>query len=261
MALAGLLVQGAQAAQAEDGTALLKKIQAAYTGLKSYSQKASSTVTLKLGTQRQVEGQLTELRYQQPNKVFMSISSPRVGTVVSFNNGREMLVYHSNINSYQKRPGHQTVKSYVMALREFNIATMLDPLAFLTGDPVQAVVSAAVLKGGEMLNGIACNVIVGQLKSSLIGSAKSGTVTFWADKSTNLLRKIQIENRGIPATVPVKAVVNKKPVVNVRKFAVDQTFSITIQEMHVNPPMTDASFNYALPKGAIEQNPDKMLKK
>ena len=248
-------------AHAQDGLATLKKIQFAYAGLKSYSQKISSTMTTKSGAQRSAAGQTSELRYKQPNQVFMTVSSPGIGSVTSYNNGREMFVYRSSINSYQKRPGKPDVKSYVLGLREFKITTMLDPLAFLTGEPVERAVPTAVVKVGESLNGVACNVIVGQLNRAFIGNAKSGVVTFWADKDTNLLRKILIVITGIPATARQRIMEKGKPVVKSRRLVFDTTVSMTVQELQINPPLTDASFTYIPPKGAIEQNPEKLLKK
>jgi len=261
LGLIGMGVACLQSAQAQDGLPLLKKVQAAYVGLKSYSQKTSSTVTLKMGTQRGVEGQTTELRYMQPNRVYMTISSPRLGAVTSYNNGKEMLFYSSAINSFQKRPSQPTLKAYVLALREFKIVTMLDPLAFLTGEPVEAVLSSATIKPGESLNGASCNVVTAQIKPALLGKAKSGTVTFWADKGTNLLRKVLMETRGIPVSGKVKTTENGKPVTRVRELSLDQTVSITVQELQANPALNDSSFTFPLPKGAIEQNPDKILKK
>jgi len=233
--------------------AVLKKVQQTYLGLKSYSQKITATNVVVVSGRRQVVGQESELRYQQPNRTFIQVSTPNVGTLTTFNNGREMLVYRGSSNTYQKRPGQPTVKAYVRALREFGIGTMLDPLAFLTGEPVQTALASATVSGSEAVDGVPCEVVVGRLTPALASKAKSATATFWVDKSANLLRRVKIAVTGVPATARVRVMVQGKPVIKSMPTTVDQTTTMSIHDVKLNPPLNDASFTFALPKGATEQ--------
>lgn len=248
-------------ANAQDGIAILKKVQSSYLGLKSYSQKVSSTVTTKIAGRTGVTGQTSELRYQQPNKVYMVVSTAQVGSFVSYNNGHEMFVYRGRINAYVKRPGKSDVKSYVVALKEYGVGTMLDPLAFLTGEPIQSAFSSATMKPAVTIDGVKCDLVIGRLAPRLAGKAKSATASFWIDKGTNLLRKIQIATGGLPAIARVTSRQNGKQVVKNVQIQIDSTLTMNIQEAKVNPLLTDASFSYQPPKDAIEQHVEKALKR
>jgi outer membrane lipoprotein-sorting protein len=250
----------AKSATAQDGIAALKKAQAAYISLNSYSQTVSTTILTKVGSQQSVAGQTSELRYQKPNRIFISVSSPQSGSVVTYNNGKEMLVYRGKINAYQKVTPKPTVKAYVTALREFGIGTMLDPLALLTGDPVQSAFTSATAKGSDVLDGSKCKVVSGNIVPTLAGKAKSATATFWIDNATNLVHKIEIVTKGVPATARMRVMENGKPVVKTKLITLDSTISMSIQNIKVNPPLNDASFTFTPPAGAILQDPAKAMK-
>jgi outer membrane lipoprotein-sorting protein len=258
---AGLALLSAQAATAQNGIPALKKVQAAYLGLNSYSQTVSTTLISRVANRQAVAGQTSELRYQKPNRIYISVSSPESGSVVTYNNGKEMLVYRGKLNAYQKASAKPTVKAYVAALRAYGIGTMLDPLAFLTGDPVQSALTSAAMKGSAVLEGAKCDVVAGTIAPALAGKAKTATATFWIDKATNLLRKVEIVTKGVPATARMRVMVKGKPVVKSQPIQIDTTITMNIRNVKVNPPLNDASFTFQPPANAILQDPAKALKR
>jgi len=185
--------------------------------------------------------------------VLIQVASQRDGSVVTYNNGTELLVYRGKLNTYAKRPGKPNVKEYVRALREFGIGTMLDPLAFLTGEPIQSAIGSASMKPAESIDGVKCDVVFGKLTPAVVGKAKSATVTYWIDKSTNLIRKVQIVTKGIPAVVRGQVQENGQAVMKSQPIVIDSIVIMNVQDPIVNPPLADSVFTFAVPKDAVEQ--------
>lgn len=247
-------------AQAQDGNAILQKMYAAYAALGSYSQTASSTLIVHAVT-KQISGSTSELRYKKPNLLYFSVTSPTYGTFIASSNGREQIVYQSLGNRYQKFSAPSTLVQFMARVEPLGVRAILDPLYFLTGKRLDNASGPVKRKGNVTLNGIPCYLVAVPIKLPASARGGTGTVTFWIDRKSSLLRKVQVQLKNIPRIVRVRTVQNNKPVIQTREVRTEETYTEVVQEMKINPPLGVSDFNYTPPKDAVEQNLEKLLRK
>jgi outer membrane lipoprotein-sorting protein len=250
----------ASAGFAQDGNAMIKKMEAAYAGLRSYTQRTSASGTVIIGKSKQMRGMTAELHYQQPNKIFISVTSPQTGTIAAFTDGRDQTVYRSQIRIYSKQAAPPSARGFIVNLAIYQIEAFMDPLFFIEGETAGKYASSFVFRGVSKVNGQSCNLVVGQMKPATLKGAKSGTVSFWLDPATNLIRKVQVERKGMPVRFAVKGTKNGRPATNMVTVPSDQIVSELVQEMQVNPPLNDSAFSYPIPKDSIEQKPAALIR-
>jgi outer membrane lipoprotein-sorting protein len=213
-----------------------------------------------IGKNRELRGMTAELHYQQPNKILISVTSPQTGTIAAFSDGREQTVYRSQLRVYSKQAAPPSARGFIGNLSIYQIEAFMDPLFFIEGETVNKYTTSFTSKGVSKVNGQTCNVVVGQMSPAVLKGAKSGTVTFWLDPATYLIRKVQVERKGMPVRFAVKGTKDGKPATKVVTVSSDQTVSELIQEMQVNPPLNDAAFTYPIPKGSIEQKQNALIR-
>jgi hypothetical protein len=211
-------------------------------------------------------GSSAEVRFRKPNLLQVSVSSPQIAKNQFVCDGRELTVYDSRLNQYAKSPAPPTLLSVYNRLNEmansafqFKIDSTLDPVYFLQGHPLPPGINWVARKETADLEGVKCWVIDG-LPQLRVASAK-GRISFWVEKDTHLIRKVERVITGAPVVLPVKSVKDGKTVVERKQFLVDQTITERIQDRAVNPPLDDSTFKFIPPKGAIERNPEKVLRK
>ncbi|HXG25098.1 MAG TPA: DUF2092 domain-containing protein [Chthonomonadales bacterium] len=247
-------------AQAQDGNAVLKKMYAAYAALSSYSQTASSTLIVRAIT-NQISGNTSELRYKKPNLLYFSVTSPIYGTFIASSNGREQIVYQSLGNRYQKFSAPASLVQFMARVEPLGVRAILDPLYFLTGKRLENASGPAKLKGNVTLNGVPSYLVVAPIKLPASAKGGTGTVTFWIDRKSYLLRKVQVALKNIPRKVRVRTIRNNKPVIQTKEVRTEETYTEVVQEMKINPPLGTSDFNYTPPKDAVEQNLEKLLQR
>jgi outer membrane lipoprotein-sorting protein len=244
-----LLLAPGLGARAQDGPAIMRKVQAAYAALKSFKEVTGLTETQRPG---RTLGTTAEFRFLRPNFYFLTLTNPASGTTTLTINAREMIIYNNSINAYQKRavsPGKKVVLP----------SGVPDPIFFLQGGKAEAVVSGLKAGGTTTLNGIPCYLVTGSIPIKGVSGA-TRRVTFWVDSKSYLLWKVRDEVKGIPVAVRVPVMKNGKRVSGIARGRVDITRNLVIHEMLSNPPLKAPDFNFTIPKGAVEQNLEKYLK-
>lgn len=248
-------------ARAQDGPTILRKMRAAYAALHSYSHEASVTVAVRSGESSEVTGNTGVVRFQRPNRLYVSVSAPQTGTFVSASNGREQVLYRSKTNQYERRPAPATLEAAIRSLTDIYVdTTMLDPLYFLQGKELPPTVTGLKAKGRANVNGVPCYVVEATARARTItGAVGTQRITFWVDRKTYLLRRMQMTYAGVPISVPVVSIQNGKRVMSRRQMIFSGTISEVIQDIQVNPRLDESAFTYAMPKGATEIDIDRLL--
>ena len=195
------------------------------------------------------------LRYRKPNDLYLSISGPKVGTVVATNHGGQEMQYVSNLNKYRLLPAAPSAAIFVETLRPLGIIAMMDSLYYITGGSLNQAADNLKYKGKVKLNGKICFLMSATVKPNQIPPKTEATVEFWVDSQNFLLKKIRWNITGVTRIVPYVKVVKKKRVVERKKVTGTETMTEYIVSSSVNPSMTDSDFKYALPSNAIEQRP------
>lgn len=195
------------------------------------------------------------LRYRKPNDLYLSISGPKVGTVVATNHGGQEMQYVSNLNKYRLLPAAPSAAIFVETLRPLGIIAMMDSLYYITGGSLNQAADNLKYKGKVKLNGKICFLMSATVKPKQIPPKTEATVEFWVDSQNFLLKKIRWNITGVTRIVPYVKVVKKKRVVERKKVTGTETMTEYIVSSSVNPSMTDSDFKYALPSNAIEQRP------
>lgn len=242
-------------AQSQDATAILRRMYAAYSGLNSYRQTASTTVTQTINNQRATFGLATELRYQKPDRVYISVTSTSSGTLVALSDGRERLLYRSVTRIYRKSPPASSLKEFVAGLRSAGIGSEYDPLYFLQAPAPLQGLSGIAYQGKTRVNDGDCHIIRASFRSNVVAKGSPGVVTFYVDQKQFLLRRVTMLFTNVTVTAPVRVRKNGREALERRQFKSNINYSTIIQKFEANPPLDNSAFAYTLPKDAFEQKP------
>lgn len=244
-----VLALAAPNTRAQDASATLQKISAAYGALKSYAHRASTTQIVHSTRGNATGGAANELRFARPDRMYVSIVSPTVGQVVVANDGKQFIGYRSLTNTYRVQPAPRTLLQLDATARAAGVTNMMDPMFFLLGK--KASLEGLVAAGKASVNGVPCTVVRGTYRAGKI----PWTVTLYADASSHLLRKVSLAAKGIPQTITVNAQAGGRTVPTSRVVPVDISIVTVIQQMTVNQPLPDTDFRFTPPKGAVQQKP------
>jgi hypothetical protein len=226
-----------------------------YSSLNSYRQTASTTVTQTIDKQRATFGLATELRYQKPDRAFISITSTSSGTLVALTDGRERMLYRSVTRMYRKSPPAANLKEFVTGLRSAGIGSEFDPLYFLQSPAPLQGLSGIAYQGKTRVNDGDCHIIRANFRSNVVASGSTGVVTFYVDQKQFLLRRVTLLFSNVTVTAPVRVRKNGRDSLERRKFKANINYSTIIQKFEANPPLDNTAFTYPLPKDAFEQKP------
>lgn len=242
-------------AQSQDANAILQRMYAAYSGLTSYRQTASTTVTQTINNQRATFGLATELRYQKPDRAYISVTSTASGTLIALTNGRERMLYRSLTRMYRKSPPAANLKEFVAGLRSAGIGSEYDPLFFLQAPvPLQGL-SGIAYQGKTRVNDGDCHIIRANFRSNVVAKGSPGVVTFYVDQKQFLLRRVTMLFTNVTVTAPVRVRKNGRESLERRQFKSNINYSTVIQRFEANPALDSSAFTYELPKDAFEQKP------
>ncbi len=251
-AAAAALAVSAPPAAAQDANAVLQRMYTAYSTLKSYTHTAGSTLTRTIdGGRPQPTGLTSELRFARPNKAYVAVTSPQIGTSIAASDGRGLICYNSGSAMYTKAPAPASLGEFVAAARQVGIASELDPLQFLQG--VKTNLTGLTMRAPTTVNGVQCHVVGGRFTSAKLVPGRSGTVTLYIDKSTSLVRKVSLSFTGIQGNLRTAARKGGKVVQTTRRVKLDQTIVTVIQKLEVNGATPDSAFKFAPPPGSFER--------
>jgi outer membrane lipoprotein-sorting protein len=248
-----LLLSVATPARAEDGTALVNKMEAAYAALKSYSQTMTATGVVVIEGSTSSGTVNSRLAYKAPNQLYVSLYNRASGQITVATDGRQQAVHLAKKSTVARKPAPATLKEFLAGLKAYRIVAVLDPLYFLAGGSASDLAEGFEAKGEESVKGSACDRVVGTLKRNAVATARSGTITFWIDKKTSLLRKMHLDLKG----VPLRAMSSEDPASGPRvsMSLSDQSLVETVQKLEIDPPLKDADLRVTVPPGTRELRP------
>jgi outer membrane lipoprotein-sorting protein len=251
----------AKPARAQDPSALLAKMEAAYAGMKSYSHKMSATWHTKVDGKEQSGIITSELRYRQPNHAHITVVASQGGSIAVVSDGKQVTGYQSNLRTFTRGPAPPTMDRLVQTLPQYGVIAMLDPLYLLSGQNVERLAEGFVTEISQPINGVKCSVIAGNLTPAALSGATSGRVRYFIDPSTFLIRRLRIELQGVPTRVPTARKSKGKTQVTITTTRSDRVIVETILDARVNPPFDPWAFMFSIPKGAVQQSLDQFLKR
>jgi outer membrane lipoprotein-sorting protein len=242
-------------AHAENAQSVMKRLYEVYQGLTSFTQNSNDNDTFRAGKYHMTVGTTVLLRYRKPNDLYLSITGPRIGTVVATNHGGREMQYVSNLNKYRLMPEAPSAAIFIETLRPLGIISIMDSLYYIAGKSLNQAADHLKYKGKVKLNGKLCYLMSATVKPNQIPPNTKATVEFWVDSQNFLLKKIRWDVTGVTRIVPYIKVVKKKRVLERKKVTGTETMTEYIVSSSINPSMTDSDFKYTLPSDAIEQRP------
>lgn len=240
-------------AHADNARNVMKRVYEVYQGLTSFTQNSNDNDTFRAGKYHMTLGTTTLLRYRKPNDLYLSITGPRVGTVVATNHGNQEMQYVSNLNKYRLLPAAPSAAIFMQTLKPLGIIAILDSLYYITGGSLDQAADHLKYKGKVKLNGKLCFLLSANLKPNQIPPKTKATLEFWVDSQNYLLKKIRWDITGVSRIVPYVKVVKKKKVVERKKVTGTETLTEYIVSSSINPSMRDSDFKYTLPSDAVQQ--------
>jgi hypothetical protein len=256
------------AASAQSGQAQLDRMYKFYAGAQSFGQTASNSTYRVLGPSRQMAGLQSELRFQRPNKVYIAITSPSLGSLLAGCDGTTMTIYSSKRNQFDRLPAPKDLKGILEVLARLGIGAEMDALFFLAFTPPANFVSNPTLKPNENVNGTPCSVVEGGYVSPLMMRGRKGVATLYMDAKTGALMKTKLSFLKMPVKVraPVlkdgkQVVKDKKPVYMEKSLTMDIISSQVVNRIETAPKFDAASFAVKVPAGAVELKMRELLGK
>ncbi len=249
-------VASCTAAQAQDAGAVLSRMYGAYSSATRYAQSASSTVEERLGQgAANYSGFSSVLRFERPNRLFVQVTSPKVGTVTAVSDGKTLTIHNSMKRQYTRQPAESTLTGILRQLRATGIATDAEPLYFLQGS-VSHRVTAPKLKAPATVNGVPCHVLVGSYRTETLMPGSNAQVTLWIGRDDGFLRKTKLVFPTIQGKVRVVDPKTRK-VTKEQATTLSRSVTMVIQEHQAAPTFAADTFTFTPPPGSTEAKPPK----
>ncbi|HZO90614.1 MAG TPA: DUF2092 domain-containing protein [Chthonomonadaceae bacterium] len=260
--LGGMAALSAAPAKAQNARALLQKCVAAYQSLQSYTGSANVEVSyLYNGRPIQTQAMKVEMQVKRPNKLLLNFSSP-AGSRLIVSDGANFTVYLPGVRQYNRYPTAPTLEAMLLPLlfARAGVQAGLDPLYFLSKNRLPDALGSLQLKASTTYNNKPVYVVTGvtHTKKVTLRDKKGRQAvlppsteywTWWINKRTFLLEKIEAQNRDIRMNVPVRQG-NK---IMMRQYPVVRRLRHTVLLVTANPPLADKVFAFVPPKDATER--------
>ena len=201
------LVMETVTAQAQDGRAILLKTLQVYQQFVSYSGSANVDTMMLDSTGKAIKhiGSSSVMKLVKPNKIYIFFQTP-IGSRKIYSDGVNFSVYDATPNQYITIPGPTTMNGLLQTLlTRADVAAQLDPLYFLTQKKLPPTLTNIKVKSSAMYNGHPVYIVTGTTDPVpiVIKKGKSVTIiqtsywTWWIDRSTSLLYKIETKTPNI----------------------------------------------------------------
>lgn len=248
-------------AVAQDGRTLLLKVDAAYQQMNTYEGSSSVEVTYYLkGKAFRKQGLSVQMKVRRPNRISLDFASPK-GSRLVISDGKEFFVYAAASNQFTRTATASTFRDMLVPLLfgRAGVQAGLDPLYFLTLNELPKPLSDLKLKGSGTSNGKPVLIVTGVTRTAkqTVKGAKGQTVTFpptteswtwWINKQTMLLEKIELRNDRVTMVMPAR---QGKKIVG-RPAIVSRVVTHTVTAATPNPNLDDRAFAFHPPAGATE---------
>lgn len=242
-------------AAAQDAQAILKHVEQSYHGLDSYTQTIGTTAITRVGAANRAQGFQSRLKYVRPNRMLLTLTTPTAGTVTVACDGKQILLHRSLTGQFVRRPAASDLAGVLKALRRLGIESEMDPLYFLANPSALRRLMSAKVVGSRAIAGQPCQLVRAKWVSTSLMRGKTGTITLAVDKATGLVRRVEMEFRGVPVTIVERDTRGAKPAVTRRKGTLTRTVTITAQEVKANPRLSERDLRFSPPPGSVEARP------
>jgi peroxiredoxin/outer membrane lipoprotein-sorting protein len=220
---------------------LLKKVSAAYKNLKQFRLELDVKSTMNSGPSQKSRETHISMTAIRPEKMKLILQND-AGQIQYFRNGTTATTYLPRLNQYIQRPVERPNGS---GSREdepdtFDFASTGDQIVSQYESIDEGVTTARMLREEALdLGQEKINCVVIEIEASKHHEEGEATQkrTYWIDKTSNLVRKAESENRFQPESKEEATVLNTKKI-----FSVFKTLE----------PIDDGIFKFLPPSGAKE---------
>ncbi|HZP83043.1 MAG TPA: DUF2092 domain-containing protein [Chthonomonadaceae bacterium] len=248
-------------AQAQNPRALLQKVSAAYQRLNTYDGTASVEISAFFKEKMlQTRAMRVEMKMKRPNKLRLDFTMP-TGTQTILSDGTNLFIYLASTNQYARYPTAPTIDAMLFPLLAVRagVQASLDPLYFLGKKQLPAALTDLRFQGSNTYNGKPVFVVTGVTTRprTVLRDKKGHQVvlppskqywTWWINKQTSLLEKIEQRVPDLKMTVPARQ--GKK--VTAQQIPVTQRMRHVVLTATANPSLADSVFTFTPPPGAVE---------
>jgi outer membrane lipoprotein-sorting protein len=224
----------------EDASALVAKMERAYSSLKSYSQTATATGEVVIENFKRRGVVNSQILYVAPNKLRITLTNDAVGTVVVTSDGKELVVSGGKRKAPAHYPAPATLREIMAKLKAHQIVATLDPLYFLTGETASKMAGGFTIKGEDTIVGELCDKVAGVIKREGFPNVRGGTITFWIDRKTSLLRKTELMLKGVPLRTASSTDPGTTPIVATNLS--DQSLTEVVSKLAIDPSLKPGDF-------------------
>ncbi|HLK56715.1 MAG TPA: DUF2092 domain-containing protein [Chthonomonadaceae bacterium] len=202
---------GSPAAGVQSARDILQKSINTYQEMSSYEGQ-SNIDQIKLNPQGgiiQQEGSSAKMRYKRPNKLMLDFTTP-VGSRSIWSDGSLLIVYDALPKKYTVGPTAPDLSAMLPLLfRRAGVTASLDPLYGLSKKTLPKELVNLALQETTTFNGHPVYVVTGTLKGIETTNANkqpitlpSSTWTWWIDKNTFLMHKIETRTANVILSPP-----------------------------------------------------------
>ncbi|MCC6731288.1 MAG: DUF2092 domain-containing protein [Chthonomonadales bacterium] len=242
-------------AGAQDAQAILRRVEQSYRALSSYTQTIGTTATTRVGKVNRTQGFQSRLKYVRPNRMLLTITTPAAGTVTVACDGKQIILHRSLTGQFVRRAAAPDLAGVLKSLGRLGIGSEMDPLYFLANPSAVRRLMSAKIVGSRAIAGQPCQLVRAKWVSTSLLRGKTGTITLAVEKATGLVRRVEMEFRGVPVTIVERDTRGAKPAVTRRKGTLTRTVTITAQEVKANPRLSERDLRFSPPPGSVEARP------
>jgi outer membrane lipoprotein-sorting protein len=233
-------------AEAQDAKSILHNMISAYRGLTSYQGQASvSDRHMLSGGKLLAESSFTSsISYLKPNKLKIDFAMPTGGRSIYYD-GATLTLYQDKFRSYSTAAVvAPDLQKLAPALLKFQVASKLDVLYFLSGNEIPSTLTGFERKPDQTRNGKLDYVIAAREPTS--NPKYSYFWTWYIDKQTNLLDRIEARLPGIPQRATIMQ--GKKS--TARVILIDRMLAQNIVNPQPNAKIDSRTFVFKPPPGS-----------
>ncbi len=260
--LALFLWMSLSSARAQDARAIMNKMDAAYQHADSYIGRANVDDSIIYnGAPIRSENVAVEIKARRPNKLFLNFSTRR-GSRQVFSDGFNFTVYDPSPNRFSTVRTAPTFAALMPILQlQAEVVATYDPLYFLSHGSIPPEIGALQVSNGTYdgqpvyrVTGVvheAARQSLSATGSIVKEPARNNNWTWWIDKKTYLLHKIEMTAAGKKMNASeVRAKTTANKIISVTVF-----LRHTVVSAGTTPAPADDAFVFHPPSSAQERQP------
>ena len=252
----------------------MKKLMKTYQGLETYEGNANADQIITLAANNRIithVGTSVEFYFKKQNKLRLNFKTSQGGRSV-YCNGSQVISYDGVTMNYSNfQAGNDLKATREILAKRAGVGSVFDPLFFLSGVPIPANLVNLTMKPNEKLNDKPTMVLTGELKTpaqqvtlkdgkKATNPASTALWTWWIDKNTYLLSKIEMRVNKIPQVIIVVDKKDKKKR-SLRQILTNLIIRQNITGVKSNGQIDEKLFAFAPPPGSKEtKSADELIK-